>query len=134
MYWLLILFLCFSCLLFYLYWKEKQKNKEIYNINEKVIIKNEEIENDNKILLDKQKIIQKEIEQKQDILKHMEESIANSEQISRKAFENYMDVLDTEYNNKEKEYQESLELLDRNYGDIQNKLIAETRSNPRRVG
>ena len=64
----------------------------------------------------------------------MEESIANSEQISRKAFENYMDVLDTEYNNKEKEYQESLELLDRSYGDIQNKLIAETRSNPCRVG
>ena len=134
MYWLLILFLCFSCLLFYLYWKEKQKNKEIYNINEEVVIKNKEIENDNKILLDKQKIIQKEIKQKQDILKDMEESIANSEQISRKAFENYIDVLDMEYNNKEREYQESLELLDKSYGDIQNRLIAETRWNSCRAG
>jgi len=35
-------------------------------------------------------------------------------------------VLDIEYQNKEREYQESLKLLEESYGNIQNKLIAET--------
>ena len=117
------MFLFISCLLFYLYYKEKQKNKEIYDINEKNIIKNKEIENKNKDLLNEQKNIQKDIEQKQEMLNQME-------QLSRNAFENYADILDIEYNNKEKEYQQSLELLNESYGEIQNKLIAETRSDP----
>ena len=127
MYWLLIIvFLFISCLLFYLYNKEKQKNKEIYSINEEIINKNEKIKNENNILSNQKENIQKDIKQKQQILNQIEETITNSEQISKKAFENYIDVLDTEYNNKEKEYQESLELLNKSYGDIQNKLIAET--------
>lgn len=126
MHWLLLLFICISCLLFYLYYKEKQKNKEIDEINEKNIIKNKEIENKNKILLNEQENIQKSVEQKQEILKQIEQSIVKSEQISRKAFENYTDILDIEYNNKEQEYQQSLELLNKSYGEIQNKLIAET--------
>ena len=127
MYWLLLLLcLCISCLLFYLYFKEKQKNKEISSINEKIIIENKEIENRNKDLLNEQNDIQKNIEQKQQTLNQIAQSIENSEQISKKAFENYIDILDTEYSNKEKEYQQSLELLNESYGEIQNKLIAET--------
>lgn len=122
----MLLCLCISCLLFYLYSKEKQKNKEIFNINEKIIIKNKEIENRNKDLLNEQNDIQKNIEQKQQTLNQIAQSIENSEQISKKAFENYIDILDKEYSNKEKEYQQSLELLNESYGEIQNKLIAET--------
>lgn len=125
--WLLIIvFLFISCSLFYLYKKEKQKNKEINEINENIAIKNKEIEKENSVLIDNRKYIQEEIKQKQQILNQIEQTITNSEQISKKAFENYIDVLDTEYNNKEKEYQESLKLLNESYGNIQNKLIAET--------
>ena len=55
----------------------------------------------------------------------MQQSIENSEQVSRKAFENYMDTLDKEYELKEKEYQEAIKLLNESYGDIQNKVNAE---------
>lgn len=121
------MFLFISCLLFYLYYKEKQKNKEIYEINENIIIKNKEIEKENDILIKNKNHIQEEIKQKQQTLNQIEQTIINSEQISKKAFENYIDVLDMEYNNQEKEYQDALKLLYESYGDIQNKLIAETR-------
>ena len=45
--------------------------------------------------------------------------------MSRNAFENYMDTLDKEYELKEKEYQAAIDLLNKSYGDIQNKVNAE---------
>lgn len=120
-------------ILFYLYYKEKHKNKEIDSINQKIQQENQQIENRNLQLTEKTKDIQNTIEQKQKILDTLQQSIEESEQISRKAFENYIDVLDVEYQSKEKEYQESLNLLKESYQNIQNNLIAETRSNPART-
>lgn len=45
--------------------------------------------------------------------------------MSRNAFENYMDTLDKEYELKEKEYYAAIDLLNKSYGDIQNKVNAE---------
>ena len=134
--WKIIVFfliLIVEFVLFYLYNKEKNKNKEIYTINQKIQQENQQIENRNLQLIEKTKDIQNVIEQKQKILDTLQQSIAESEQISKKAFENYIDVLDIDYFNKEKEYQESLNLLNESYQNIQNNLIAETRSNPART-
>ena len=134
--WKIIVFfliLIVEFVLFYLYNKEKNKNKEIYTINQKIQQENQQIENRNLQLIEKTKDIQNIIEQKQKILDTLQQSIAESEQISKKAFENYIDVLDIDYFNKEKEYQESLNLLNESYQNIQNNLIAETRSNPERT-
>ena len=127
------LILIVEFVLFYLYNKEKNKNKEIYTINQKIQQENQQIENRNLQLIEETKNIQNTIEQKQKILDTLQQSIVESEQISKKAFENYIDVLDIDYLNKEKEYQESLNLLNESYQNIQNNLIAETRSNPTRT-
>lgn len=134
--WKIIVFfliLIVEFVLFYLYNKEKNKNKEIYTINQKIQQENQQIENRNLQLIEETKDIQNTIKQKQKILDTLQQSIVESEQISKKAFENYIDVLDIDYLNKEKEYQESLNLLNESYQNIQNNLIAETRSNPTRA-
>lgn len=125
MYFIIFLLLCISCLLFYLYYKEKNKTREIDKINENIKKENEKIEDENKYLNEKKDFIQKEIENKQNILDKVQQSIENSEQVSRKAFENYMDTLDKEYELKEKEYYAAIDLLNKSYGDIQNKVNAE---------
>ena len=117
--------LIISGVLFYLYYKEKNKHIEIENINKEIEKENEKIKNENKHLIEKQDYIQKEILNKQDILNSIQKSIEDSEQVSRNAFEQYMDTLDKEYELKEKEHQEAIQLLDNSYGEIQNKVIAE---------
>ena len=69
--------------------------------------------------------MQKDIENKQKILDNIQKSIEDSEQVSRNAFEQYMDTLDKEYELKEKEYQEAIQLLDKSDGEIQDKVNAE---------
>lgn len=124
--WLIFIFLLIiSGVLFYLYYKEKNKHIEIENINKEIEKENEKIKNENKHLIEKQDYIQKEILNKQDILNSIQKSIEDSEQVSRNAFEQYMDTLDKEYELKEKEHQEAIQLLDNSYGEIQNKVIAE---------
>ena len=124
--WLIFIFLLIiSGVLFYLYYKEKNKHIEIENINKEIEKENEKIKNENKHLIEKQDYIQKEILNKQDILNNIQKSIEDSEQVSRNAFEQYMDTLDKEYELKEKEHQEAIQLLDNSYGEIQNKVIAE---------
>ncbi len=125
MYWLIFIFLIISCVLFYLYYKEKNKHIEIETINEKIKKENEKIEDNNKYLTEKQNYMQKDIENKQKILDNIQKSIEDSEQVSRNAFEQYMDTLDKEYELKEKEYQEAIQLLDKSYGEIQDKVNAE---------
>ena len=125
MYFIIFLLLCISCLLFYLYYKEKNKTREINEINENIKKENEKIEDENKYLNEKKDFIQKEIENKQNILDKVQQSIESSEQVSKRAFENYMDTLDKEYELKEKEYYAAIDLLNKSYGDIQNKVNAE---------
>ena len=125
---IIILLLFIVCTIFYLYLKEKRKNKEIIVINEKIQQENKQIENENRQLLEKKEYIQTDISQKQHILDKIQESIQHSEQITKQAFEHYADILDTEYKVKEKEYNEALMLLDKSYTNIQNNVLAEINS------
>lgn len=125
MYWLIFILLIVSCVLFYLYYKEKNKHIEIETINEEIKRENEKIYKENENLLEKQRLINSFYEQKQKELDIIQKSIEESEQVSRKAFENYMDTLDKEYELKEKEYHAAIDLLNKSYGDIQNKVNAE---------
>ena len=79
------LILIVEFVLFYLYNKEKNKNKEIYTINQKIQQENQQIENRNLQLIEKTKDIQNTIEQKQKILDTLQQSIVESEQISKKS-------------------------------------------------
>ena len=125
MYWLIFILLIISCVLFYLYYKEKNKHIEIETINEKIKRENEKIYKENENLLEKQRLINNFYKQKQKELDIIQKSIEESEQVSRNAFENYMDTLDKEYELKEKEYYAAIDLLNKSYGDIQNKVNAE---------
>lgn len=125
MYWLIFILLIVSCVLFYLYYKEKNKHIKIETINEKIKKENEKIYKENENLLEKQRLINSFYEQKQKELDIIQKSIEESEQVSRNAFENYMDTLDKEYELKEKEYQEAIQLLNDSYKEIQNKVNIE---------
>lgn len=125
MYWLIFILLIVFCVLSYLYYKEKSKHIEIETINEEIKKENEKIYKENENLLEKQRLINSFYEQKQKELDIIQKSIEESEQVSRKAFENYMDTLDKEYELKEKEYYAAIDLLNKSYGDIQNKVNAE---------
>ena len=122
MYWLIFILLIVSCILFYLYYKEKNKHIKIEIINEEVKRENEKIYKENENLLEKQKLINSFYEQKQKELNTIQKSIKESEQVSRNAFEKYADILDKEYELKEKEYQEAIQLLDKSYEEIQKKV------------
>ena len=124
-YFIILLCIFISYFLLYLYNKEKNKNKEIDKINEKIKKENEKIYNENENLLQKQEILNNIYNQKQKELEQIQQSITSAEEISKKAFENYSDVLDKEYIIKEQEYKEALELLDKSYTNIQNQTIAE---------
>lgn len=125
MYWLIFILLIVSCVLFYLYYKEKNKHIEIETINEKIKRENEKIYKENGELTSQSIKLYEDIQYKQSILDKTQQWIEESEQVSRNAFENYMDTLDKEYELKEKEYYAAIDLLNKSYGDIQNKVNAE---------
>ena len=60
------------------------------------------------------------------ISKSIENNFETKENLSRKAFENYCDLLDNHYKEKEKEYQEHLSLLGTSYEKYQLNLIQKT--------
>lgn len=70
-------------------------------------------------------ILETEIANKQQQLNQVQESINNVNEISRKAFENYNDLLDKEYDLKERDYHEAVDLLNESYAEIQGEKLAE---------
>lgn len=84
----------------------------------------------NNILLDKKQEVQKEIDislnKLNQINSTIEETLNKQKDMSKKAFENYCDLLDTDYQNKEKEYDILCNNLYNAYAQKQDKLIAET--------
>ena len=128
---IIILLVCICSILWYLYIKEKQENKNIQDINEERIKANEEIEKKNTELLKEQIRIENQIEDKQKQLKIAQDSVENMEEVSKNSFENYCDLLEEQYRAKEEEYKNAEMLLKESYGEIQDEIaesIAQIRS------
>lgn len=100
----------------------KQINIDIENHNKSL-----EIQNNNLILKEKeiQSNIEHQINTLNEINKTIENNLNNQKSTSRKAFENYCDLLDIEYQNKEKEYNLLCNNLQNAYAQKQDKLLKE---------
>ena len=121
-----------TIVIFCLYSQEKDKNKEKEKINEKARAENLKIENEkiklqaeNEVLLEKQKGLNTYYLEKQEELKRIQETIDDANEVSRKAFLNYSDVLEQQYQEKEKEYDAAVDLLDKSYADIQTDILSQ---------
>lgn len=133
---LIFLILFFTCCYFYyLYSKEKERKDKIEEINNSVYKKKEKIEkeienisNELNILKEKKKFLQEQINEKNKNLDIIKESLSNSTEISKKAFENYNNVLNEEYKKIEKEMDAAIDLLEQSYEWKQNELLAEIES------
>ena len=122
---IIIVLLLLCIFLFYLYSKEKTKTKEIDKINEDIRNENKKIFQENENLLEKQKLIKSLYNQKQEEVKSINETIEKSQQISKKAFENYAEVLSKSYKEKEEEYDNLIEILENSYKSTQDKILLE---------
>ncbi len=111
-------------LLFILYINERNKNKEIDNINTEIKEENKKIDNENQILKERKENIEKEIEARQNTLDNIQNTINNANEVSRQAFVNYNDLLDKEYDAKEEDFNTSVQLLEESYAEIQGELLA----------
>ena len=101
---------------------EKQ-NREIAEENIKVAKKNQELNNI-------QKSLDNSISLKREQLNDIQSTITSSQQareeLSRKAFENYCEVLEKQYEDREAEYNLQKELLEESYSNRQLELMRET--------
>ena len=91
------------------------ENLKLVQENQHLIKKRDEIQEENKTLDIEQDKIKANIfskqEQLEQIIKNIKITTESSENMSRKAFESYCDVLDLEYKNKEEQWNEDLERL-----------------------
>ena len=107
-----------------------QYKKTIKSINTDIESYNKVLEINNLNLLTQKDNIQNDIDNQLNKLNQInltiENNLNNQKEMSKKALENYCDLLDTEYKNKEKEYDTLCESLNNAYSLKQNKLIIET--------
>lgn len=122
-----LILLIISCVLFIYIYKYKSKintiNKDIENENYILQLHNQNLkEKENEINCS----IKNKMQELNDLSQSIEKDFENKKALSHKAFENYCDVLDNNYKEKEKEYQESLSLLGVSYEKYQLNLLRET--------
>jgi len=97
---------------------ENLKNK-LYNINKEI---------NDKVYYSEQKInsLDKTIEDKQKYLDNIQQNVTKTidsqKQLSQSAFENYCEILIKNYEEKEKEYEQSIQKLNDSYFNIQNNI------------
>lgn len=115
--------------IFYCYFIYK-KSKEIDKINYNVALENKSLEVRHKSLSEEIVFMEMKFKNLVDELNTINQTIDNSfesrKELSKKAFENYCNVLDNSYKEKEIEYNESISLLETSYENYQNKLMRET--------
>ena len=115
--------------IFYGYFIYK-KSKEIDKVNYNVALENKSLELRHKSLSEEIVFMEMKFKNLVDELNAINQTIDNSfesrKELSKKAFENYCNVLDNSYKEKEIEYNESISLLETSYENYQNKLMRET--------
>ena len=112
----------------------------LYNKTKKIKIYkdtiNKEKQKELDILLKNKENIINEIESLNIIKKDKEKEIKNTEEIynvTKKSFENYCDILDNEYEYKNKEWNDSIYLLEQSYQKIQDNILLEIQNNKEKL-
>lgn len=104
-------------------------NKEIENVNKDLALKNNKLQKENndivkqseEIKIEKIKLstevatLNKTIKEKSQLIAEFNEKLSNQQEVSKKAFENYFDILDKQYNKTEKEFDEKVAELQQTY-------------------
>jgi hypothetical protein len=113
-----------SCIL--LFYSYKYKNK-INVLNTDIANENYILNLQNQSLKEKEQEIERSIKIKiqelNDLSHSIENDFENKKSLSNKAFENYCDILNNSYEEKEREYQQSLSLLKSSYEKYQLNLL-----------
>lgn len=137
--WLIILITCIIFIIGYIIYNNKQltiyntKKEQIAELEKKsqkldsqihfLNTQRESLMTDNLIQSNKLHDLEKENEKLIDRIKDAESVVKNQESLSQKAFSNFCDILDKNYEDKTKEYDESLKLLHDSYENKQFELI-----------
>lgn len=114
----------------------EDENKKLENDNYWLTRKNKELlKEKNEVEKDLQKAIslvdekQRQFKQETEKLSELKRNVDNvykdKEEMSQKAYENFCDILDREYNNKSEEYEKLVSQLDESYSNKQNELLIE---------
>lgn len=110
----------------------EKKNKELDNHNQFLLKQNKELndlkrELDNTLnLLNQEKeTATNTLHEKQSELSSILDKINNQQELSKKAFENYCDILEKQYEKEEKEFDNHKEDLRKSYNDLQTELKRE---------
>ena len=101
--------------------------KRIHHIDLKIDEQNKKLLDQKQILISDIKTYQQDIGFLEDKLKNIQQNISatldNQKELTQKAFENYCDILEKNYQEKEEEYAEYENSLQEAYSDIQLKLL-----------
>jgi chromosome segregation ATPase len=107
-----------SLVIFYKTYKLSQSIKIIENNNNAIKIERKKLESENKN-------IQKEIDVKKSSLDAIQASLEKLKETSCKSFEEYTNLLQYQYQQEEKEYDNAIDALRHSYQQLQDKLSAE---------
>ena len=124
-YLIFIFLLIISLLLWYIYNKNKKLRQKIIT-NEKIQEENNKIIEQNKILTNEQNILKNNVTRYNENLSSLQEQVINMENTSRKAFKEYCDLLENDYQNIDNEYDTYIQNLKEAYNKIQQEKYEET--------
>lgn len=144
MHWIgIIIFLITWIIALYLIFKYKELSKNAKSLNTLIDTQNHQLEKENEKLKLKKEQLQDQIEdQRKDVqvinelikeestkLRDLEQNVvlvSNAQkELSQNAFENYCEILNKSYQEKEEEYNKHITLLKESYADIQAEINAE---------
>ena len=100
-------------------------NKATDALNKKIDNANKFLLQENRRLLDEADKIESQLQNKKDRLDDIQNALENQKELSKEAFENYCDILEQSYKDKEKEYDQYETSLIEAYSNYQLKLLDE---------
>ena len=99
--------------------KNKRLSLEYNSLKERVNIANQARARAEDILEEKEKLIQEKENQFNALVNNFEDTLKMKKELTRQAFENYCDILDNAYLEKDKEYDRLIQQLEDSYADQQ---------------
>ena len=118
----IFIFVIINLILFYI---GITKNKELSEVNKKLINSCNSLKEQVKDLGIEKRITEKDIESLKKTQDTIKESILSQEELSEKAFSSYYDMLEKRYDEAELEHETEMNALQNAYSDLQLKLMRE---------